>query len=353
MIKWTDKMINELLYTKNPNMIAKKYKIGYETSRRKLLELLGVKSIAELKEKEEMEKKIQEEKKEMELEKEQEEILKNNQKEVEGTEDNIVEEKTIECKIVNNIQKVIVDIDALKNKGINFYLTDSRKEIGNYDKQISDYRHALENSYDTLDDIELAQISRNIGSLSRKRRLFKNEMEFIDHHRTETQGFLDFLDLIDRESQKIDNKLYSTRILKEDIGHVVITSENNNMLKDLENENQELKKRLNDLERNPNPILPPDIKDRLYSLEKFNLKETRKRQREKGQDIAIDHLKQNWKELFNSELDDFTKNGIISDCYAKYTGVNVKEIRDLDVWGRIIPEYLYEKQYFLKEDDKN
>lgn len=339
MVKWTDKMINELLYTKNPNMIAKKYKIGYETARRKLIEITGVKSMAELKEKEDNKQIV---KKEIVA---KQEIIENKKEE-------IIENKT-ECKFMNNIQKVIVDVDALKNKGINFYLTDSRKEIGNYDKQISDYRHALENSYDTLDDLELAQISKNIGSISRKRRLFKNEIEFIDNHRTETQGFLDFLSEIDKEAKKIDNKLYSTRILKEDIGHVVITSEHNDLLVDLENENKELKQKLNNIERIPNQnTIPQDVKDRLYSLEKFNLKEKRKRQREKGQPVAIDYLKQNWKDLFNSELDDLTKNGIIKDCYDKYTGVNIKEIKDLEVWGTIIPEYLVEKQYFLKEKEE-
>lgn len=340
MVKWTDKMINELLYTKNPNMIAKKYKIGYETARRKLIEITGVKSMAELKEKEDNKQIV---KKEIVA---KQEIIENKKEE-------IIENKT-ECKFMNNIQKVIVDVDALKNKGINFYLTDSRKEIGNYDKQISDYRHALENSYDTLDDLELAQISKNIGSISRKRRLFKNEIEFIDNHRTETQGFLDFLAEIDKEAKKIDNKLYSTRILKEDIGHVVITSEHNDLLVDLENENKELKQKLNNIERIPNQnTIPQDVKDRLYSLEKFNLKEKRKRQREKGQPVAIDYLKQNWKDLFNSELDDLTKNGIIKDCYEKYTGVNIKEIKDLEVWGTIIPEYLVEKQYFLKEKEES
>lgn len=339
MVKWTDKMITELLYTKNPNVIAKKYKIGYETARRKLIEITGVKSLTELKDKKDNKPVV---KKEAIKEKEIKEIKK----------EEIKEEKE-ECKFMDNINKIIVDVDALKNKGINFYLTDSRKEIGNYDKQISDYRHALENSYDSLDNEELAQISKNIGSISRKRRLFKNEIEFIDNHRTETQGFLDFLAEIDKETKKIDNKLYSTRILKEDIGHVVITSEHNDLLVDLENENKELKQKINILENAPKQqSIPDDIKDRLYSLEKFNLKEKRKKQREKGQPVAIDYLKQNWKDLFNSELDDLTKNGIIKDCYDKYTGVNIKEIKDLEVWGTIIPEYLVEKQYFLKEKDE-
>lgn len=341
MVKWTDKMINELKYTKNPTVISKKYKIGYETARRKLIEITGVKTLTELKDKKDNKQIVKKE------------IIK--EKNIIENEKEDIKEEKIEYKFMNNINKIVIDVDALKNKGINFYLTDSRKEIGNYDKQISDYRHALENSYDILNIEELAQISKNIGSLSRKRRLFKNEIEFIDNHRTETQGFLDFLEEIDKEARKIDNKLYSTRILKEDIGHIVITSENNDMLKDLENENKKLKKRINDLENSPMEYIPQDVKDRLYNLEKFNLKETRKKQREKGQDIAIDHLKQNWRELFNSELDDLTKNGIINDCYAKYSGVNIKEIRDLDVWNRIIPEYLVEKKYFIKnkeEDDK-
>lgn len=363
MVKWTEKMINELVYTKEPKLIAKKYKIGYETARRKLLEIKQVKSLLELREKKTSlktyNKNIKQTKDETTktIETEEKKDLNINEKqEINKIKNETEKETENKIEMFENINKIIVDVNELKKVGINFYIVNSRKKIGNYDKQFSDYRHILEASYDQLNEEELVEISKNIGKVSRKRRLFKNELDFIDNHRIETQGFLDFLELINKTIQKNNDKIYSTRILKEDIGHVLITTENNSLLKTLEDENKELKNKINEIENNEIKtitVIPDDIKNRLYSLEKFNLKEKRKKQRENGEPVAIDNLKSNWRDLFNQELDDVTKNGIIQDCYSKYSGVNIKEIRDLEVWGTIIPEYLVEKKYFIKEKNNN
>lgn len=344
--KWTQKMKDELCYTKNPTVISKKYKMSYETARKKLLELLNVKGLKELEE-----NKI--------VKKETKPAIENNEfasqvsKVYESTaikEEPVIIKEENKNEIFKNIEKIIVDIEGLNNKGINFYITDSRKQISEYDKIISDYRHALENSYDTLSENELIQISKNIGLVSRKRRLFKNEIDFIQNHKTETQGFLDFIKKINEETIKLENRLYSTRVLKENIGDVLVLNKNNSIIKDLENENEELKEQLSKLsESQQGPSLTDDIKERLFILEKNDLKEERKKQRNNGDKVAIDYLLPNWKELFNTELDEITKNGIISDCYAKYKGVDIKEVRDMKVWGSIIPEYLFQKKYFIKE----
>lgn len=322
MIVWTKEMEEELLETKNCTQFSKKYNIGYNTSRRKLMTLLGVNSLKSLYPKAE----------------------ENSVEDLVKAEEPLIQE----CKMFENIKRIIVDIDALKKKGINFYIADSRKQISNYDKQFSDYRHALETSLETLTDKELIQISKNIGIIGRKRRVYKTEMEFLDNNRVETQGFLDFLRKIDEETRKLDNKIYSTKVLKEEMESVVIVSKNNDLLKDLEDENKKLQTKILEFQNGYSQAIPEEVRTRLYNLEKFNLKEKRKKQREKGQLVAIDKLKSNWKELFFSELDVLTRNGIMEDCYAKYTGVNMDEIKELEMWGTIIPEYLYEKKYFLK-----
>lgn len=70
--------------------------------------------------------------------------------------------------------------------------------------------------------------------------------------------------------------------------------------------------------------------------------------RAKGCIVPRDCLKDNWKDLFNSKLDNLTRKEILKDCCAKYSGVDIREIKELNIWEKILPEYLYEKKYFIK-----
>lgn len=285
MIRWTSKMKDELLKTEKLIDFSKKYNISYNTVRLKYFELGGERK--------------------REIKKKDKEIKLSNS--------------------LSEITKVIKNIDVFLEKGYNYYLTEVKNKVAKSDKEISDYRHLLELSYDEMDQEQLASISTNIGVISRERRLFKTECEFLLAYKKEAQDFIIFMNKIMQTSEKIDNKLYSTRVLKEeDKKYVLVTSENNNKLKKLEEENKKLKDEKNILAKE------------LCNLEFYNVDNT---------NIKLDN---NWKNLFN-KLDKTKKQELINKAELKYSGVNIKEIKDKVVFEKYLPEVLIESKLFLSK----
>lgn len=297
MIKWNDEMIEDLKVMKIKEF-AEKYNMSENSARTKLKKI------------NEETKNVVEEKKEDEVEKEEKEVINSS-----------------ELKI---IPSVILDINKLISQGVTFYTQESKNEINKYEKMILDLEHTLENNYN-LSNEDKINISENIGIIRRKRRLHKNEVELIEKNKLDCQAFVKFIQIVKDFSSEIDNRVYKTRILKEEIGINLIASENNTMIK-------ELKEKAN---------MNEEVIQRLLDLEKSNLKFRRKEAREKGQVVAIDKIKPNWKDLMNT-LDTQTKQGIIDDAYKMYKGVDITEVKDFVVWNSIMPELLLEKGYFLR-----
>lgn len=295
MIKWTNEMIEDLKTMKRGEF-CKKYKISYNTAKAKLDKLNE--STVEIKEKECKKEDSQSE--------------------------------TFNSNVLKIIPSVILDIDKLIKQGSTFYIQESKNKLSTYDKMVSDLEHTLECNYD-MNDEDYINISRNIGIIRRKRRLHKNEIELLENNKVDCQNFIKFIQTIKDFSSHVDNRVYSTRVLKDELGDKLIVSENNKLIKELK---EQVK-------------ISDDIISRLLSLEKFNLKQNRKCKREKGEVVSIDMLVGNWRELFN-ELDNETRNGILTDSYNVYKGVDIKEVKDYIVWNDILPDMLVEKKYFLR-----
>ena len=293
MIKWTEEMLKDLNIL-SVNDFSKKYGISKPTIRKKV------------------------------------NSLSNNERKEDGK---MVEEK--EFKMCNAseltiVPSVILNIDKLIKEGTTFYIQDSKNEIKKYEAMIQDLEHALENSFDMSDEDYIA-ISKNIGVIRRKRRLYKNEVELLEKNKVDCQTFIKFIQTIKEFSSEVDNRIYNTRVMKEQIGNRIIASENNLLIKELKEQAK----------------ISDDIISRLLSLEKFNIKQHRKNRREKGEVVSVDMLVGNWRELFN-ELDNETRNGILTDSYNVYKGVDIKEVKDYIVWNDILPDMLVEKKYFLR-----
>lgn len=285
MIKWTKQMIEELKGGANLKEFANKYNMSESSARLKKKSLIQP-----------LEKKV--------------EVVKNEEP--------------------KRLLPIILDEEKLIEQGATFYVQESKNQLSIYDKMISDLEHTLENNYN-LSDKELANISRDIGIIRRKRRLHKNELHLIENNKIECGAFIRFIKACREYSEQVDNRIYTTRVLKEKIGEELIASENNKMIEELKEKTK----------------VSEDMIIKIMELEKSNLKFRRKEMREQRQPVAIDLLKPNWRDMFNA-LDDETKKGILTDAYAKYNEVDIKEVRDFRVWQEILPQMLVEKKYFLR-----
>lgn len=308
MVRWTEEMLEELKITNSITEYAKKYFISYNTARNKRKELLGVET---------------------------------------KVVDIVSEEKTevlevLQSSEISIIPSVILDIDSLIKNGVQFYLAEQSKELSMLEKAIIDIEHMLEFESDRMDSDKLATLGKNIGTLRRKRRLYKDEKNFLDVHRTDCSHFIKFIKDLKVYSEGACSRSYSTRVLKEELGTVLSVNENNSEL-------ISLRERVKELENNNSNSLSREIIDRLLSLEKFNIKQTRKMQREAGQKIALDKLENNWKDMFFKKLDEHTRNGILDDCRKMYKNVDIEEIREWEIMNDILPTRLVQLNYFVKK----
>lgn len=313
-INWSKKMIDELKLCNNITEFAEKYGMSYNSARAKK------KGFEEVKE-----NKVEIVEKELKVE------LKDKLEEVNASN-------------IAIIPSLILDMDSLIEKGVDEYLTISMSKQKEIDLSIIDISHALENDYENISNETKINMCDNVGKLRRKRRFYKDEIAFISARKDECTTFINFIKEVRKYSEGMLDRVYTTRVLKEELGVMCITNENNSELKSLRNKIQQLEKN----------VIPQELKDRLLSLEKFNLKQQRKAHREAGQFIAIDKLLPNWSDLFN-KLDAVTKNGIIQELSELRATKNkgkayiIKEVEDFLLMNDDLPRHLVRVGYFLKK----
>ncbi|MGL6024756.1 MAG: hypothetical protein ACRC0F_09075, partial [Cetobacterium sp.] len=173
-----------------------------------------------------------------------------------------------------------------------------------------------------------------------KRRVYKNEHEFLDNNRVDCDAFVKFVKQLKDHSLKLDNRVYRTRVLKEELGSCVITNPNNAELETMRDKVGELTAYSNNLaERN-------------LKLERFRVKQERANKRAKGEKPLIDLLATNWTALFNEMEDSITKKGILTDCYNQCKqdkGITHKETLDYLVFQEYLPLKMVELGYFPRK----
>lgn len=235
---------------------------------------------------------------------------------------------------VTIIPSVIIDIDKLIEQGFETYLNNSIKQMKIYERMTQDLLHLLENNID-MNEEDAVSVSKDIGAIRRKRRLHKNEITLLEANKNDCEAFIRFIKTTREFSDRVDNYVYKTRVMKEVVGDTLIASENNQLLKSLKEKAE----------------LSEDVINRLLCLEKFTLKQVRKNKREKKELVVVDMLKNNWKVLFEN-LEGTIKNSIITEAESIYdkreNAVAVPQVKEFVVWSDIIPTLLYCRNMFLK-----
>lgn len=248
---------------------------------------------------------------------------RNKKKEMDKVSQNKVKEalKEVRASKLNIIPSVILDIDKLIKEGHNFYIANCNNEIKRLENMIMDFEHYLE-AHDLSDD-ELIRVSKSIAECRRIRRQYKNEKTFLDNNKLECENFIKFIKNLKDFSKSVEHYVYKPRILKDFLGETVKPTSTV-----------------------VSQTISQEIIDRLYNLEKFNLKEARKKQRERGEQPDIDMLKQNYQDLFK-KLDKDTQIGILNECENSYKGVDIPQIKEYIIMNSILPHLLVQKRYFL------
>ncbi|MGL5970533.1 MAG: hypothetical protein ACRCZL_00805 [Cetobacterium sp.] len=314
-IKWTEEMLDELVGETNTKEFAKKHGMSNSTANYKRGILLAEKS--------------------------QKEAKSALERPVEGNLDEQL--RGVNASTISIVPSVILNIDSLIEKGVQFYLLEVGKSIRTIDKSISDIVHVIENQYDTMREEDMIAMTKNLGLLRRKRRLFKNENDFLDNHRVECGSFIKFIKEVRVHSQRVCDKLYTMRVLKEELGGMIVCNENNSELVHLRQENENLK-----LKADKMIEVDSRLEKRMLELEKSNIKQGRNLSRKNGGVPMIDKLELNWKDMFLKRMDEETRVGILGDCNNSYNGVNMATVKEWVVMNDILPRRLVELGYFIK-----
>lgn len=203
-INWTDEMFKELLETTNITQFARKWGMSYNSASNKR-DILLTENKKEVKEEIEI------------IDKDEKVTLEKQLEDVNATQISIV-------------PSIILNIDGLIEKGTKFYLSETMNNISTLDKSISDIVHVLEDEYENLNEKDSSILAKNIGMLRVKRRMYKNEYDFLNNNRINCDAFIKFIKDIREYSKKVCDSRYNTRVLKSELGRVRITSENNSEL---------------------------------------------------------------------------------------------------------------------------
>lgn len=223
----------------------------------------------------------------------------------------------------NKLEDVVVNVDNLIELGLDKYLENSKNNIVESSQKIVDLLHVLEADEGfNLTDEEYLNIAKELAKLRRLRRRYKNEVNFLEHNVELVNSYITLTQKVYTFNKMVCNRVYTPKALKEEIGGSILVGNRTN-------------------------IISQEIEDRLISLEVASLRKGRRDARAKGKVVPIENLRQTWRADFYN-LPEETRLEILAEANDKYDGIEYAPVKELHLWGRIIPKIIYDRGLFLR-----
>lgn len=221
----------------------------------------------------------------------------------------------------------ITNLDDLVNLGVDNYFNKIRAINEKITAIINDLYHIVEFE-DVVDVEKKVQIYDSLKGTLIQRRKHKDEDVFLRENKSLLISFCTVFKKAKMFNEKKDNRCYTFRQLGQEVG-------------------------LTGLSKGKDPE-SLKIEERMIELERVRIKKEREDGRRQGNNIPIDKIEKNWKELFHNELDTYTRTELYKEASNIYREKgflnNFNMLKEYIIEMEIMPELLYNKRYFLRKD---
>lgn len=235
----------------------------------------------------------------------------------------VVAAPVVENKVEEEKYNVISDFNKLRVIGYEDYVAETIKMLSETDRHLSDLMHLIEINGE--EDVDSNEMMRNIKLLRRKRRIVKNEMEFLTANANDCIATIRFLYNANKYSETVRDKIYNTRVMKEELGKILITSPHNNELDELRRKVKELEAQLKSKGSSNN------IYDGEIILKNITKEPTL-------------YLRENWSVMFHNENKAY-RDAVVTEAYKAFykelgDEAYEKPLMDFLVWQEFVPRIL-------------
>lgn len=221
----------------------------------------------------------------------------------------------------------VTNLDDLVNLGVDNYFSKIRAINEKITAVINDLYHIVE--FEDIVDVEKKiEIYDSLKSTLIQRRKYKDEDVFLKENKSLFISFCTVFKRAKMFNEKKDNRCYTFRQLGQEVG-------------------------LTGLSKGKDPETLK-VEERMIELERVRIKKDREDGRRQGNNIPIDKIEKNWKELFHNELDTYTRTELYKEASNIYKEKgylnNFNMLKEYIIEMEIMPELLYNKRYFLRKD---